>query len=392
MNRRSFFSTAALAGTALSGLGLTNAAHAAAAAADVMAEVIPTKANPLCLNFNENSLGMSKAAAKAVADAMPGAFRYPDASKEAAREAVAKLHGVASNQVTLGAGSSQVIQAVLSAKVEEARHAGMKVQLLEPAPTFGVAAGYAEALHVPVKDVVLKPETLAVDMEAMKAAAKAFDGLTIVYFCNPNNPTGTVTGRHELSAWIKRCAEEKAPVFFLVDEAYGEYVEDPAFESGIELVKAGLTNLIVAKTFSKLYALAGLRLGYGIAHPKTLAAVDAFESVDNINAAAAVAATATLADAVYLKKSLECTKLSRAIVTKVFDELGIKYLDTQANFIFHKVKGSSSEYPKKMAEANIMVGRAFPPFNDWNRLTLGTPGEMKAFVKVIREFRAKGLI
>lgn len=390
MNRRTFFSTAALAGTALA--GLTPAVKAAEPAAEFTKEVVPSKANPVYLNFNENSLGMAPSAKQAVADALVNAFRYPDDAKEAARTAIAKKFGVDAKQVTLGAGSSQVIQAIIAAKVEAAQQAGMKVQLLEPTPTFGTAAAYAESLHVPVKDIVLQKDTLAVDMAAMKAAAAEFDGYTIVYFCNPNNPTGTVTGKNELSTWIKECAAKKSPVFFLVDEAYGEYVEDPTFESGIELVKQGLTNLMVAKTFSKLYALAGLRLGYGIATSEVTAEIDIFESIDNINLAGAVAATATMADDAYLKMSLESTKASKAIVTAAFKELGITYLDTQANFIFHQVKGYSDDYQKAMAAQNIMVGRAFPPFVNWNRLTLGTPGEMKAFVKVLKSFRAKGLI
>lgn len=390
LNRRQFFSTAALAGSALA--GIVPAVKAAAPAADVTTEVVPSKANPVLLNFNENSLGMAPSAKKAVADALVNGHRYPDDAKEAARAAIAKMHGVDAKQVTLGAGSSQVIQAIIASKVEAAKNAGQKVQVLEPTPTFGVAAAYAEALHVPVNDVVLQKDTLAVDMAAMKAAAKNFDGFTIVYFCNPNNPTGTVTGKNELSAWIKDCAAAKAPVFFLVDEAYGEYVEDPAFESGIELVKQGLTNLMVAKTFSKLYALAGLRLGYGIATPEVNAEIDNFESIDNINLASAVAATATLADAAYLKTSLESTKASKAIVVAALKELGIKYLDTQANFIYHEVKGSNADYQKAMAAENIFVGRTFAPFDNRSRLTLGTPGEMKAFVRVLKSFRAKGLI
>ena len=97
------------------------------------------------------------------------------------------------------------------------------------------------------------------------------------------------------------------------------------------------------------------------------------------------------ADKTYLALSLEATKLSKKIVTDAFDELGIEYLPTQANFIFHKTK-KGVDYKAKMAEAHIMVGRAFPPYDDWNRLTLGTPGEMKAFVKVLKDFRKKGWI
>lgn len=392
LSRRSLFSTAALLGTGLTTLGSAPARAAATVPASALDEVVPTKAAPIALNFNENSMGMSASAKKAVIDSLGKAFRYPDDAKEAARKATADLNGVSPELVTLGSGSSQVIQAVVASQVQKARAAGKKVQLLQPVPTFGVAESYAAALNVPVTNVPLNAETLEIDVEALKKAAARFDGVTIVYFCNPNNPTGIVTDKAKLSGWIEASAAAKAPVFFLVDEAYGEFVENPAFESGVVLVKKGLDNLIVTRTFSKLYALAGLRLGYGIATKSVLAECDLFESVDNINLAGAVAAAATLADKTYLETSLAATKLSKAIVTKAFDELGIKYLPSEANFIFHQVKGDSETYRKHMADANILVGRAFPPFTGWNRLTLGTPGEMKAFVKVLKDFRSKGLI
>lgn len=326
LSRRSLFSTAALLGTGLTTLGSAPARAAATVPASALDEVVPTKAAPILLNFNENSLGMSASAKKAVIDSLGKAFRYPDDAKEAARKATADLHGVSPELVTLGAGSSQVIQAVVASQVQKARAAGKKVQLLQPVPTFGTAEEYAVALNVPVMSVPLNAETLEIDVEALKKAAADFDGVTIVYFCNPNNPTGIITEKEKLSGWIEASAAAKAPVFFLVDEAYGEYVENPAFESALVLVKKGLENLIVTRTFSKLYALAGLRLGYGIATKSVLAECDLFESIDNINLAGAVAAAATLGDKTYLETSLAATKLSKAIVTKAFDELGIKYL------------------------------------------------------------------
>ncbi len=390
LNRRHFFQASA---GFLSAMGLARTASAAPALpASVVDEVVPSAENPILLNFNENALGMAPSAERAVVESLKFASRYPDDYSDALVADIAALYGLKPENVTLGVGSSETIQAVIEAQVEAARHAGRRVQLLEPVPTFGIAAGYAEELHVPVKDVVLNRETLAIDVAKLKAEAEAFDGVSIVYFCNPNNPTGTITPKSELSGWIRECAQKKAPVFFLVDEAYAEFVDDPAFESGVELIKEGLENLVVTRTFSKLYALAGLRIGYGLAVPSTLKACEAFASVDNTSLTAAVAASATIKDKAYLELSLESTKLSREIVVKALKELGIRYLPSQANFIFHEVKGETSDYQKKMAEAHIKVGRAFPPFTNWSRLTLGTPGEMKAFVKVLKDFRSKGLI
>lgn len=337
------------------------------------------------------SLGLAKSAQNAIQEQMATAFRYPDAVRSKLIADIGAHYGLKSENVTLGNGSSETIQAALEAQFHKAAKAGQKVQVIAPDPTFGVAQAYTEAAGVAYVPVPLKEKTLQADVSALKAKAEAFDGLTVVYFCNPNNPTGVVSPATEFNAWVEEAAAKKANVFFLVDEAYGEYVDDPKFVSGIELVKKGLDNLIVSRTFSKLYALAGLRIGYGIGTAVTAKAVDAFASIDNTNAMGAAAASATLADKTYLALSLEATKLSKKIVTDALDELGIEYLPSQANFIFHKTK-KGVDYKAKMAEAHIMVGRAFPPYDDWNRLTLGTPGEMKAFVKVLKDFRKKGWI
>lgn len=386
LNRRSFF----LAGSGtFAGLVLSPSVFASVPKS-VTSEVVPTADTPLLLNFNENSLGLAKAAKDAIAKEVATAFRYPDAVRSKLIDDIAKHFGVKSENVSLGNGSSETIQAVLESQFHAAAAQNIPVQVIAPDPTFGTAQAYAEAAGVPYVPVPLKAD-LGVDVVALKAKAAAFKGLTVVYFCNPNNPTGVITPAAEINAWVEEAASKKEKTFFLLDEAYGEYVEDPAFVSGIELVKKGLENLVVAKTFSKLYALAGLRVGYGIAASKTAKAVDAFCSIDNTNALGAVAASATLHDKAYLEMSLEATKLSKKIVTDAFEELGIEYLPSQANFIFHKTK-PGIDYKAKMAESHIMVGRAFPPYTDWNRLTLGTPGEMKAFVKVLKDFRKKGWI
>ena len=387
LNRRAFF----LAGSgALAGLTLSPSVFAAVPASATK-EVTPTAEEPILLNFNENSLGLAKSAQNAIQEQMATAFRYPDAVRSKLIADIGAHYGLKSENVTLGNGSSETIQAALEAQFHKAAKAGQKVQVIAPDPTFGVAQAYTEAAGVAYVPVPLKEKTLQADVAALKAKAEAFDGLTVVYFCNPNNPTGVVSPATEFNAWVEEAAAKKANVFFLVDEAYGEYVDDPKFVSGIELVKKGLDNLIVSRTFSKLYALAGLRIGYGIGTAVTAKAVDAFASIDNTNAMGAAAASATLADKTYLALSLEATKLSKKIVTDALDELGIEYLPSQANFSFHKTK-KGVDYKAKMAEAHIMVGRAFPPYDDWNRLTLGTPGEMKAFVKVLKDFRKKGWI
>ena len=180
LSRRSLFSTAALLGTGLTTLGSAPARAAATVPASALDEVVPTKAAPILLNFNENSLGMSASAKKAVIDSLGKAFRYPDDAKEAARKATADLHGVSPELVTLGAGSSQVIQAVVASQVQKARAAGKKVQLLQPVPTFGTAEEYAVALNVPVMSVPLNALSLTVPTRGNPCSAWGYAPFFIV--------------------------------------------------------------------------------------------------------------------------------------------------------------------------------------------------------------------
>jgi len=227
------------------------------------------------------------------------------------------------------------------------------------------------------------------DLTKLKNAAEAFDGVTIFYLCNPNNPTSMITPAKTLFSWIKSFSQNS---YFLLDEAYADFVEDPAFETGMTLVKEGLKNVLVTRTFSKFYALAGYRVGYLLAQPEVVEEVEKFMSLDNTNLAGAVAAVASLQDKTFAKLSFQSNAVSRQIVQNALTELGLKFAPSNGNFIFHEIKGDVKTYQERMKAHSILVGREFLPIQGWNRLTLGTPDEMKVFVKVLKEFRAKGWI
>lgn len=349
---------------------------------------IPTKDQPLLLNFNENSLGMSPKAQQAIIQELPQAFRYPDAAREQLIEKIAETHGLKVQNISLGNGSSESIQAAVQMAVYQAQKAGQKVQVIVPDPTFNYAELYAKALGVAVIKVPLN-DKLAFDIDAMKKAADEFPGVSIIYLCNPNNPTATITPAEVIEPWIKAASERN---FFLLDEAYAEFVTDSRFRSGIELIKSEFKNVVVTRTFSKIYALAGLRIGYAVAHPEVISQIEDFISIDNTNAAGAVAALASLEDKMFLTISHTSIETSRKIVTNALDKLNLEYLPSQANFIFHKVPGDVKTYQDRMKEYHVFVGREFPPATGWNRLTLGTPEEMTTFVSVLNEFRTKGWV
>lgn len=385
MNRRSFLTSSSLV---IGGLSLSSFVSSAYANETLKNKLIFNAENPLLLNFNENSLGMSQKAKQAIIDALPNAFRYPDDARSTLINELGNEFKLSDKHITLGNGSSETIQAVVQYVANKGQKEGKAVQLIVPDPTFNYAELYAEPLGVKIVKVPVD-KTLAFDLATMQKKAQEFDGISMVYLCNPNNPTAMLTPTAALTDWIKSAKDN---VFFIIDEAYAEFVSTPEFTSAIALVEAGYKNLIVARTFSKIYALAGLRVGYGVAVPEVITDVDVFVSIDNTNTAGAVAALASLKDKAYVEYSRKSIDVSRQMVVDVLKELDIEYAPSYANFIFHKVKGDVKTYQNRMKDANIMVGREFPPAFGWSRLTLGTPEEMSYFVSTIKAFRAKDWI
>ncbi|MEQ5753707.1 MULTISPECIES: pyridoxal phosphate-dependent aminotransferase [unclassified Providencia] len=383
MDRRSFLKSSSLVAGGLALNSLFN--HAVAQNSNI---VLPSEKHPLLLNFNENSLGMSEKAKEAIIKALPNAFRYPDDARTELQQNIGELYSLSDKNISIGNGSSETIQATVAMLANKAKKRGINIQLVTPDPTFNYAELYSLPLGVTITKIPLKTD-LSFDLAKMEQAANDFDGLSMVYICNPNNPTAMITPYSQLDKWLSKDSDN---TFFIVDEAYAEFVEDPNFTSAIELVKKGQNNLIVTRTFSKIFALAGLRVGYGVATPEIIAAVDTFLSIDNTNTAGAVAAIASLKDKSFIQYSLKSNDISRKIVEKALNEIGLEYAPSQANFIFHKVKGDVKTYQQRMADAHVMVGREFPPAVGWNRLTLGTPEEMQQFVVILKQFHEKGWV
>jgi histidinol-phosphate aminotransferase len=334
---------------------------------------------------------MSEAAKQAIVDSLDVAFRYPDGPRAALISKIAQDNGVSENQVSLGNGSSENIRTVVQMLLDKSLIAGQALQVVVPDPTFAYGEMYATFSGLPVVKVPLTAENYDLDLPALQQAAADFEGMTLFYLCNPNNPTGTITAADAFKAWVINAPEHH---YFILDEAYSEYVTDPSFESGIEWIKQDLSrNIVVVRTFSKLCALAGMRVGYAIANPEMIAQIESFASMDNTNLSGAVAALATLNDTAYLDLSLRTTNKSRQMVESVLEELGLRYLPSQTNFIFHEIKGDVQTYIDRMREHGVLVGRVFPPVtNGFNRVTLGTPEEMAIFIKVLRSFREKGWV
>lgn len=345
----------------------------------------PTADNPIIACYNENPLGLSAAARKAVADSAAVANRYPFVRCEVLRKACAQLIGGKPEEIVLSQGSAEAIRASVDA------HNGPGASLVTAELTYSDGQMAAVRNNIPVIKVKMGPNW-SMDIPAMKAAAAeaAKKGTAIVYFVNPNNPTSTIADTNALFDWIRG---KPVNTVFILDEAYAEFVEDKSYRSAAELVLEGLDNVIVLKTFSKIFAMAGLRLGFAYAAPERVKKVHDHIAYDFFqNTPAIEAALAEMNDKAFLKQSLEETLESRRIMEEVLKELQLEYLPSQTNFVFFNLKKPLKVFADAMKAEHIMVGRPFPPATTWCRVSYVRPAEMKYVADVMRALRTKGVI
>lgn len=380
LSRRALFGAA---GACAGSLLLSNSTAASAAVSKVPAFKAPTKDAPLILSFNENPLGMSAAAKQAVAKAAAKGSRYPFGPVEKLRKACASFMGGKPENILLTHGSAESIRAVIEAYIEPG------VQLVVPELTYSDGSDTAKKNGVKVVTVPMGPKW-SIDIEGMKKAVAAYSGHSIVYFVNPNNPTSTIADTKALHDWIR---SKPANTMFVVDEAYAEYVSAPSFVSCKVLVDEGLDNVAVLKTFSKIFAMAGMRLGFTYAVPSVIARAKNHVAYDiMMNTASIDAALAELSDKQFISFSRSENAKAKKVLYKVLNELGIEYLDSQTNFVLFNLKAPLKPFADRMRAENIWVGRPFPPATEWCRLSLGTVAEMQYFAKKLKAFRAKGWV
>ena len=377
MDRRGFVTSGVAAGL----VGLGGAAPFARALTDGgIWRVGKTRADgTLRLSSNENPLGLPPAARQAVLDHLLHANRYPGEWAAPLQQALAERLGVKADCVVPGQGSTEILQMAV-----QAFHApGAPLVLADP--TFEHVARYQDPLAYDLRPVPLGAGW-GHDVERMRQALGPGGGPGLVYICNPGNPTGTLTPSRDLDAWI---ADAPETTIFLVDEAYFEYTRHPDYWSALKWVESR-PNVVVVRTFSKIFAMAGLRLGYGVAHPSTAERLRDFACANNVNLLAAAAGMACLADDDFEARSLEVNDQALAIAVEVLDELELEHMPTHANFIMHRVNGALPAYITRMREVGIRVGRPFPPLDGWNRVSFGLPEEMERWADNLRRLRRTG--
>jgi histidinol-phosphate aminotransferase len=323
------------------------------------------------LSANENPYGPSAKAHKAMQNAFDVCCRYPDVQNEVLINKLAKLNGVSADQIALGDGSGEILK--LCAETFTGPQQG---KLVAADPTFEAILEYSKANGAEVAKVPLTAN-YSHDLDKMGAAAK--QGL--IYICNPNNPTASITPKSDLRSFI-----EKTPpgTIILVDEAYFHYADGSDYESVIPLIKDH-ENLIVARTFSKIYGMAGLRCGYAVAQKETIQRMHPFQMFDSVNVMALAAASSSLDDADQVTNGKKLNNEAKAFVTGELDKMGYKQIPSQANFIMFDCKRPVVPIIKGMKEKNVQVGRLFPALPNHMRLTIGKKTEMQSFLAAFRQ-------
>ncbi len=341
----------------------------------------PTAEKPIRINFNENALGMSPKAKEAARMSVDLGNRYAKAEINKLHARIASDYHVPSECILLTDGSSEGIRSFIDGYSKLP-----KVQLVIPELTYGDGEHFAKLYNIPVKKVPMLANW-EIDLEGLKKASTGFDGLTIIYLVNPNNPTATVVDHKIVEDWVR---SKPAGVVFISDEAYSDYVADPKFRSLAPLVKEGLDNVVVLKTFSKLFAMAGMRVGYAVGSPAVIKTMKDHVAGEKLNYCGVNAALVSLDDKEFIEFSKEQNLISRKILSSTLDDLGVKYLPSNGNFMFFELSEPIAQFQKKMLARNVIVGRPFPPAMNWCRISLGTPSEMAYVAGLLKGMRTTG--
>ena len=320
------------------------------------------------LSANENPYGPSPKALQAITDSFGLACRYPDEHNNVLIEKLAKLNDVNRDQILLGDGSGEILK--LCAETFTSKERG---KLVAADPTFEAILNNASVNGAEVVKVPLT-SGFAHDLPKMLAVAK--DGL--IYICNPNNPTASITSKNALREFIANTPHQ---TMILVDEAYFHYADGPDYESVIPLVKDH-PNLIVARTFSKIYGMAGLRCGYCVAQKETVERMRPHQMWDSVNCMALAAASASLDDPEQVPNGQRLNSEVKAFVTGELDKMGYKSIPSQANFIMFDCKRPVAPLIQALKQRNVQVGRLFPALPNYMRLTIGKRAEMEIFLSV----------
>lgn len=359
-------------GGALLGAGLLPgcATYGTAAAPGSGAGLVPRPDYLVRAGTNENPWGPSRVALNAMNAAMGEANQYGGITREML-ELMSGLEQVPADHIVVGSGSGEIL-----------RTAGMIASMDEGSivcaePTYQDLVRYAERagstiIRVPVRD------DLTLDLDAMASAIRP--DTRLVYLVNPNNPLPTIVEKNQLRDFVVAVAKDR---LVFVDEAYHEFVDNPDYGSMMPLVRDGQRNILISRTASKIHGLAAMRIGFGFAHPELIELIDN-RKTGQLNILGMHAAYASYQDKEFQKYTLQKNRESLDIVEAMFEELGLRYVKSNANFTFFETGIPVEELNARLLEEGIYSGRPFPPLLNWSRISMAKPDEMRYYVQTYK--------
>ena len=325
------------------------------------------------LMFNENPYGPSPKALAEVAKILPKTAYYPGAIEDDLIGLFMARHQLDREQVFLASGSNEGLQAAMMAF-------GKHGKVISPALTYSDHLNYAEKLGVAVHRMPLRDD-MAIDLEAMARAVD--DSVSLVYLCNPNNPTGMAIDGDELRSF---CREVAPRVPILIDEAYNELTDKPDYTSMVDLVRGG-GNILITRTFSKIFGMAGLRVGYGMGHPDIVSVVN-----DNVmawrNGVGLYAAYHSYLDEDFVAFSRDKILQGREMVNATFRRHGIEPLPSQTSFVYADIQRDADVFKAKMAARNVKIRGIYAGYDTHSRVSMGRIEELEIFDRIFSEVYA----
>ena len=321
------------------------------------------------LDANENPYGPSQAARAAMMAQVADSNRYNWDIRSSLIAAIAKKHNVGEDNILLGAGSTEILDLMVRFSALE------KGSIVVADPTFGYWVGTAQKMGMEKITVPLtadKHHNLPEMLKAIKSDTR------LLYFCNPNNPTGTICEREELLSFVDEASRK---TMVLVDEAYLDFTDQPSLCDQVAENK----HLVIAKTFSKIYGMAGARVGYAIAHPETIERISRFQLWANgtTSVVSAAGAIVSLRDSEFVSTTKLLNEKARTFTIKQLEKLNIRCIPSNTNFIYFSLANYGKDYFKQIENNNIVGTRIYEEKGKWSRITVGTIDEMQAFVTAL---------
>jgi histidinol-phosphate aminotransferase len=374
VTRRGFVRTLGIGGAGLWSGALVSARGHEAWTATGLQAAAPAPGGLLRLDSNENPMGPGPMALEAIRAAIGESKRYPHRAGNSLAVEVARMHGVKENQVLTGAGSGEILRIAVQAACSPTR------PLVTALPTFETCTRTAQAMGFPLHEVPVDAQ-LRLDLAGMEQKAP---GAGLVFLCNPNNPTGTVYGASVVADFVRRIVKASPSTLVLVDEAYHEYVDDPAYATAVPLAME-YPQVIVSRTLSKVYGMAGLRVGYAIGQAATLEKLQPWKLGNGMNIVGLLAAPAALRDTAHVERDRKANRDARDYTRKAFEAMGFHTPPTHANFVFADIGRDAAAFARACRDQGVAVGRPFPLLTSWTRVSIGTMAEMEQAVGVFRK-------